>query len=104
MFSTPEQGQRWSDLMPLITWELWLARPIGVDKPLPWQKKQAEMTPGRVCQGMTDIFTTIGTPAQPPKRRGNAPGWPTGKPRNRRKRYEVIKKGQKRSENAQATA
>jgi hypothetical protein len=104
MFSTPEQGERWSDLMPMITWELWQARPLGVDKPLPWQKKQVEMTPGRVCQGMTDIFATIGTPAQPPKRRGNAPGWPTGKPRNRRKRYEVIKKGQNQAETAQVAA
>jgi hypothetical protein len=68
-FSTPEQGERWSDLMPLITWELWLARPLGVDKPLPWQRKQPEMTPGRVCQGMADIFAQIGTPAQAPKRR-----------------------------------
>lgn len=24
--STPEQSQQWSDLMPLLTWQLWLAR------------------------------------------------------------------------------
>jgi len=24
--STPEQCQRWSDLMPLVTWQLWLAK------------------------------------------------------------------------------
>jgi hypothetical protein len=60
MFSTPEQGERWSDLMPLITWELWLARPLSVDKPLPWQKPQKDMTPGRVCQGMPEIFARIG--------------------------------------------
>ena len=63
MFSTPEQGERWSDLMPFITWELWLARPIGIDKPLPWQKTQTELDAGRVCQGMTEIFAQIGTPA-----------------------------------------
>lgn len=27
--STPEQSDRWSDLMPLITWQLWLARVSG---------------------------------------------------------------------------
>lgn len=81
MFGTPEQGERWSDLMPMITWQLWLARPIGVDRPLPWQRKQSEMTPGRVCQGMPDIFAQIGTPTRMPKRRGNAPGWPKGQPR-----------------------
>ena len=100
MFSTPEQGERWSDLMPLITWELWLARPIGVDKPLPWQKMQAEMTPGRVCQGMSDIFGRIGTPTQMPKPRGNAPGWQKGRQRARRNRFEVVKKSHSQSKKA----
>jgi hypothetical protein len=104
MFATPEQGERWSDLMPLITWELWLARPIGVDRPLPWQKKQVEMTPGRVCQGMDDILTAIGTPAKPPKRPGNAPGWPKDRLRQRRPRFEVVKKAKKPSKSAQASA
>jgi len=103
MVSTPEQGERWSDLMPLLTWELWLARPLGVDRPLPWQKKQTEMTPGRVCQGISEIFATIGTPAQKPKRRGNAPGWPKGRVRQRRVRYEVVKKGSKQPKLAQKT-
>jgi hypothetical protein len=104
MFSSPEQGERWSDLMPFITWELWLARPLGVDKPLPWQKKLPEMTPGRVCQGMNDIFAVISTPAKPPKRRGTAPGWPKGHPRQCRPRFEVVKKSQKRPSLAQTIA
>ena len=32
--STPSQGQSWSDLMPLLTWQLWLAREIVQDNPL----------------------------------------------------------------------
>lgn len=92
MFSTPEQGERWSDLMPLISWELWLARPIGIDKPLPWQKKQIVLTPGRVCQGMNPIFAEIGTPSRMPKPRGNAPGWQKGQQRARRERFEVVKR------------
>jgi hypothetical protein len=83
MFSTPEQGECWSDLMPLISWQLWLARPVCTDKHLPWQKPQLEPTPGRVCQSMADIFTRIGTPAQMPKPRGKSPGWPKGRPRQR---------------------
>jgi hypothetical protein len=101
MFATPEQGERWSDLMPFLTWELWLARSLGVDRPLPWQKKQTEMTPGRVCQGMSEIFLTIGTPTQMPKRRGNAPGWPKGRVRHRRVRYEVVKKASEKPKTAQ---
>jgi len=100
MFSTPEQGERWSDLMPLITWELWLARSIGVDKPLPWQKTQTEMTPGRVAQGMSYIFPRIGTPAQMPKPRGNAPGWLKGHSRSRRTRFDVVKKSHSQSKKA----
>ncbi len=39
--STPEQSDRWSDLMPLITWQLWLARDIVRDNPY-LGKKQSQ--------------------------------------------------------------
>lgn len=95
--STPKQSERWSDLMPLMTWELWLALDIVTDNPLPWQKSQAKLTPGRVAQAFGGILAAIGTPAQPPKPRGKSPGWPTGEPRQRRTRYPVVKKGTKRA-------
>ena len=82
--------------MPLMTWELWLARDIVADNPLPWQKSQTNLTPGRVAQAMGGVLAMIGTPAQPPKTRGKSPGWPTGEPRQRRNRYPVVKKGTKR--------
>ncbi|MBE9091149.1 hypothetical protein IQ232_15670 [Microcystis aeruginosa LEGE 11464] len=28
--STPVQCERWSDLMPLMTWQLWLAKDLGL--------------------------------------------------------------------------
>ena len=43
-FSTLKQCERWNDLMPMITWELWLARFIVKDRPLPWQKLLSELT------------------------------------------------------------
>jgi hypothetical protein len=95
--STPKQCERWSDLMPFMTWELWLARDIVVDNPLPWQKPIAPLTPGRVAQAMGGVFAMIGTPAQPPKPRGKSPGWPTGSPRLRRPTYPLVKKGTKKS-------
>ena len=94
--STPKQCERWSDLMPFMTWELWLARDIVTDNPLPWQKREAKLTPGRVAQAMGGVLTAIGTPAQPPKPRGKSPGWPQGEPRLRRPRYPVVKKGTKK--------
>ncbi|MCC5655402.1 hypothetical protein LC609_37890 [Nostoc sp. XA013] len=91
-FSTPKQCDRWSDLMPMITWELWLARDIVADNPLPWQKSQGNLTPGRVAQAMGGVFAAIGTPAQPPKPRGKSPGWKTDQLRKRRIRYPIVKK------------
>jgi len=89
---TPEQAERWSDLMPLVTWELWLARAAVADKPLPWQKVQMQLTPGRVRQGMGGILAQIGTPAGVPKPRGKAPGWPKGRSRMPASRYPIVKK------------
>lgn len=94
--STPKQSERWSDLMPLMTWELWLARDIVADNPLPWQKPIAPLTPGRVAQAMGGVFAMIGTPAKPPKPRGKSPGWPTGEPRLPRPTYPLVKKGTKK--------
>ena len=99
-FATPEQAERWSDLMPFLTWELWLAREIVSDRPLPWQKPQAQLTPGRVCQGMGGVLAVIRTPAPPPKPRGKSAGWLTGRPRKRPERHPVVKKSQKRPQKA----
>lgn len=90
--STPKQCERWSDLMPIISWELWLARDIVADNPLPWQKSIDKLTPGRVAQAMGGILAAIGTPARSPKLRGKSPGWKTGQPRQRRIRYPIVKK------------
>lgn len=75
-----------------MTWELWLARDIVTDNPLPWQKSLDKMTPGRVAQAMGSIFAVIGTPTRSPKPRGKSPGWKTGQPRPRRIRYPIVKK------------
>ena len=93
---TPQQAERWSDLSPMLTWQLWLARDIVADRPLPWQKPQAHPTPGRVCQGMAGVLTQIGTPAVRPKPRGKSPGWPRGRPRAPSPRYPVAKKVKKK--------
>jgi hypothetical protein len=93
-FATPEQGQRWSDLMPLLTWQLWLGREIVTDNPLPWQKPLPveSLTPGRVAQSFGTILAVIGTPAREPKPRGKSPGWPNDKKRQPKIRYPVVKK------------
>jgi len=94
---TPEQAEHWSDLMPLLTWELWLARPLVTDHALPWQKHLTTLTPGRVRQSLEPLCAQIGTPATLPKPRGKSPGWPTGRPRTKAPRYAIVKKRPKRS-------
>jgi len=94
--STPKQCERWSDLMPLMSWELWLARDIVADNPLPWQKSIPKLTPGRVAQSFAGILAAIDTPARPPKQRGKSPGWPQGQSRQPRTRYPLVKKGSNR--------
>lgn len=90
--STPHQSERWGDLMPILTWQLWLAKDIVKDYHLPWQKPQNNLTPGRVAQSILEVLLEIGTPAIAPKSRGKSPGWEKGKKRNKRTRYPVVKK------------
>jgi len=51
------------------------------DHPLPWQKHQVHLTPGR-AQGFAAILAVIHTAGEP-KLRGKSPGWPQGQPRQR---------------------
>lgn len=97
-FSTPEQHERWSDLLPVMTLQLYLARGAMIDQVLPWQKRQPahERTPGRVCQAMAGLIVVIGTPACVPKPRGKSPGWEKGRERSRRARHPIMKKARKR--------
>lgn len=91
-FQTAQAGDRWTVIISLAFWQLYLARPLVADCPLPWQPKQVDLTPARVQQGMRDIFGQIGSPAQPSQTRGKSPGWPKGKRRQHKERYKVVKK------------
>ena len=99
--STPVQCERWSDLMPLMTWQLWLAKDLVADNYLPWQKPQTNLTPERVAQSLFLLLVDIDSPAQPPKTRGKSPGWEKGLQRSRRKTYPTVKKRLSRQSNSQ---
>jgi len=91
-FQDKETGDRWSWLVALTVWMLYLARPIVKDHPLPWQKLQLQLTPQRVQQGLPLIFAHFGSPARAPKVRGIPPGWIKGRRRSPKQRYRVVKK------------
>jgi hypothetical protein len=96
-FQTLERCDRWTMLVTLAQWQLFLAREVVRDERLPWQPAQENLTPERVLQSLGGLFRQIDTPAQPPQRRGKSPGWPKGRPRTRKKRHRVVKKTKKTS-------
>jgi hypothetical protein len=92
-FQEPAYCDRWTGLVDIVQWELFLARDVVKDNPLPWQPPQEQLTPERTLQSLGATFREIGTPVAPPKTRGKSPGWPKGRPRTRPKRHPVVKKG-----------
>jgi hypothetical protein len=93
---TKEACDRWTTLVTLAQWELYLARSLVADAPLPWQKPLSLPTPSRVQRRLGSLFVAIGTPAQKPRTRGKSPGWQKGKERSRPERYRVVKKTPKK--------
>lgn len=91
-FSSLTATEQWSSLMPLLSWQLWLARKECIDHPLPWQSPQDSLTPGRVAQAFAGILAGIGTPAPAPKPRGKSPGRVKGQKPTPRLPYPTVKK------------
>ena len=96
-FQTPERCERWTMLVTLAQWQLFLVRDLVREARLPWQPAQDNVTPERVLQSMGGLFRQIGTPAQPPQPRGKSPGWPKGQRRTRPERHRVVKKTKKKA-------
>lgn len=107
--------------MPMITWQLWLARNLAKDRPLAWQKSLSNLTPGRVAQSIGGVLIAIGepvavdgfpgisklvnpkdSPANPPKPRGKPPGWEKGKLRRRKNPCPFVKKRTHKPRKSQA--
>ena len=90
--SSVQASERWSLLVVLMTWQLWLARQECVDAPLPWQAPQEKLAPGRVAQAFASILVAIATPAKAPKPRGKSPGRAPGERPPARPHYPTVKK------------
>lgn len=99
--STAKQSERWSDLMPLMTWQLWLAKDLVGEHCLPWQSPMKNLTPGRVAQSIFSLLVEMGSPTKAPKTRGKSPGWQTGRPRRQKKTYPIAKKSYSRPKKSQ---
>ena len=99
-FQCAHTCDRWTRLVDVSYWLVFLARDCIRDRPMPWQQPQPTPTPERVLQSFGPLFATIGTPVRPVRPRGKSPGWPQGRPRRRPKRYKPVKRGRKRAKSA----
>jgi hypothetical protein len=90
---TPEQFQRWTDLVGIVRDELVLARPEVEALRQPWDSKSRAATPRQVRRVMSRIVGTLGTPVPPPRPRGKSPGRAPGTKIQPARRYPVVYKG-----------
>ena len=74
--SHPHAADRWTWLLALGLWMLWLARPLVADQRLPWERPLPpdRLTPVRVRRAYPTVFLRLGTPTRLVQTRGNAPG------------------------------
>ena len=100
MFQLAQRCDRWSQLIDLAYWQLYLARDIVADQPRPWQSSLDLLTPGRVLQGFSQLFSRLKSPAPLPKRRGKSPGWVKGRQRGKRPKRKPAKRSSKRRRTA----
>lgn len=95
-----EGSLRWTRIVSVAQWTLYLSRDLVRDAPQPWQKGQAALTPERVKQSLGGLFVKIGTPSLAPQTRGKSPGWVAGRPRTQRDRHPVVRKGKPKGRKA----
>jgi len=89
-FRTPEQFQRWTDLVAIARNQLVLARTLTEAKRQPWESQQRPATPRQVRRAMSRILTELGTPATRPLLRGKSMGRATGAKVAPASRYSVV--------------
>lgn len=106
----PEAADRWSWLVALALWLLWLAREAVSPVWRPWDRRLPALpasgapasgsppprllpTPGQVRRAWAGLLPTLGTPARPPQRRGKAPGRQPGQAPGRARRFPAVKRG-----------
>jgi len=89
---TPEQFERWTQIVAIVHNHLVLTRPLIEAKRQPWESADRPATPQQVRRAMAPILATVGTPAPAPQPRGKSPGRPRGAQIGPAIRYRVVKK------------
>jgi len=93
---TPEQTERWTQIVACAHNQLVLARPLVAGIYRPWETRHAVLTLAQARRAMPTLLTQLGTPARPPQPRGKAPGRAKGFHPKPAKRHPVIRKTSKK--------
>jgi hypothetical protein len=89
---TPEQFERWSHIVAIVHNLIMLARDVVEAELRPWENKQRKHTPQQVRRGLVKYLPQLGTPAPPPKPRGNPKGRKKGTLVRKATRFPVVRK------------
>ncbi len=89
---TPEQFERWTQIVAIVHNHLVLARDLVEPELHPWENKQCQPTPQQVRRGMHKLLPRLGTPAKAPQPRGKSKGRRKGAHVKKAKRFPVIRK------------
>jgi hypothetical protein len=99
-FQTPEtpREEAWWQLVHIAYAQLWMARHLACHLPRPWERylpvmHRQRISPTLVQRDFGRIIRQLGTPAKPPKRRGNSIGRPQGFKLPPRPRHKVVVTG-----------
>ncbi len=87
---TPEQFERWSQIVAIAHNHLLLARDLVEVQLRPWESKQRPLTLQQVRRGMNKLLHQMGTPARPPKPRGKSKGRSFGAKVRKATRFPVV--------------
>lgn len=93
---TPQQTERWTQIVACAHNQLVLARPLLAGVYRPWEHRRSVLTLAQVRRVMPTILMQLGTPARPPQPRGKAPGRAKGFHPKPAVRYPVICKTSKK--------
>jgi hypothetical protein len=89
---TPEQFDRWSQVVAIVHNLIAFAREFIAPELHPWENKQRDPTPQQVRRGLAKFLPQLGTPASPPKPRGNPKGRKKGAMVRKAPRFPVVRK------------
>ena len=87
---TPEQFERWSQIVAIAHNHLLLARDLVEVQLRPWESKHRRMTLQQVRSGINKLLHQLGTPARPPKPRGKSKGRSVGAIVRKATRFPVV--------------